>query len=181
MTSPSPASSVPLEPLRADPPPAREEISVLALSPDDLAPFGGRPDAWAFAPLHWPADACFIALPPTAAIVETADPQEADPLLAGRPVLLLDRAALVRLNVWRSRARLPIVPTARFRSLRALVSAVGEPDMPSLLALGQEGSARLDLAETAGMPAAQAGVVWTTNLLCLLLGIEEQRRLMGVA
>jgi hypothetical protein len=53
--------------------------------------------------------------------------------------------------------------------------------MPSLLALGQEGSARLDLAESAGLPAAQAAVAWTTNLLCLLLGIEEQQRLMGAA
>jgi hypothetical protein len=181
MTRHLPVSSALPGLFRAARAPEQEETTVIALSPADLAPFGGSGEAWVFAPLHWPAQASFVALPPADAIVQTADPWEADPLLADRPVLLLDRATLVRLNVWRSRARLPIVPTARLRSLRAHVSAVGEPDMPSLLALGQEGSARLDLAETAGMPAAQADVVWTTNLLCLLLGIEEQRRLMGAA
>jgi hypothetical protein len=181
MTRHASASSAPPRSRRAAHTPAQEETTVIVLSPADLAPFGGRGDAWAFAPLHWPAQAAFVALPPADAVVQTADPLEADPLLAGRPVLLLDRAALVRLNVWRSQAHLPIIPTARLRSLRALVSAVGEPDMPSLLALGQEGSARLDPAETAGLPAAQAAVAWTTNLLCLLLGIEEQQRLMGVS
>jgi hypothetical protein len=181
MTRHAAASSAPPGPRRTAHTPEQEETTVIALSPADLAPFGGRGDAWTFAPLHWPAQAAFVALPPADAILQTADPQEADPLLAGRPVLLLDRATLVRLNVWRSRAQLPIIPTTRLRSLRARAAAVGEPDMPSLLALGQEGSARLDLAETAGLPAAQAAVAWTTNLLCLLLGIEEQQRLMGAA
>jgi len=159
--------------------PEQEEITIIVLSPADLAPFGERGDSWAFAPLYWPAQASFVAPPPPEAIVQTADPQEADPLLADRPVLLFDYTTLVRLNVWRSRAMLSIIPTARLRSLRAYALAANERDMPSLFALGQESSARLDLSEIADLPAAQAAVFWTTNLLCLLLAIKEQQRLFA--
>lgn len=157
------------------------ETVVLALSPEDLAPFGGCPGAWAFAPLLWPPGASFVARPGQDAILSSDDPADADGLLAGRDVLLFDRPALVRLNAWRSRARLPIVPMPRFRSLRARAIACGEPDLPTLEALGREGSTRHDHADTAGLPPAAAAVAWAVDVLCLLLGVEEQRRLMGVA
>ena len=168
---------------------AKDPRVVAIVSPEDLqgltrsefSEMAAPGRAWSFAPLDWPEDASYLTIPDPSTILTTEDPAEAARFLRGGRTMAFDRATFDRLNTWLQDGGQAALSADLFISLADRARDAGEEPGGSLYHLGYQGSTRQELPEDPSKVTPHLAIAWMVNIMCFVLGVEEQRRLFDIS